>query len=215
MIGTLKTTSDSVGAYTANRVYTAFGEEITTNTDRYGYAGDWGYQSHVDMPYQHVGARYYDPSTGRFLQRDPIGIAGGLNVYVYVLNNPVVGIDPSGHGWLGDFWSGRTAIHDWVARNYWLRFHSTAHINSNWATAEAIGISVIGGFAAGAAIGGFINGLLPSRIAYFIRFEAHNIGGLTGPLRYIPLWHINIGRSHYIFDPRYWWSAIKSAIGCG
>ena len=35
MIGTLKTTSDSAGAYTANHVYTAFGEEITANTDRY------------------------------------------------------------------------------------------------------------------------------------------------------------------------------------
>jgi len=44
----------------------------------------------------HVGARYYDPSTGRFLQRDPIGIAGGLNVYAYVGNRPTVRIDPLG-----------------------------------------------------------------------------------------------------------------------
>ncbi len=48
------------------------------------------------FPFMHTGARYYDPSTGRFLQRDPIGISGGLNVYAYCGNNPVIRIDPSG-----------------------------------------------------------------------------------------------------------------------
>ena len=48
------------------------------------------------MPYQHVGARYYNPSSGRFLQRDPIGIRGGLNVYSYAYNSPLAWIDPSG-----------------------------------------------------------------------------------------------------------------------
>ena len=34
--------------------------------------------------------------SGRFLQRDPIGRQGGLNDYVYVGDNPVLRIDPSG-----------------------------------------------------------------------------------------------------------------------
>lgn len=34
-------------------------------------------------------SRTYDPSTGRYLEADPIGQAGGLNVYSYVFNNPV------------------------------------------------------------------------------------------------------------------------------
>lgn len=38
----------------------------------------------------------YDPSTGRFTTRDPIGQGGGLNVYAYCGNNPVGGVDPSG-----------------------------------------------------------------------------------------------------------------------
>jgi hypothetical protein len=50
----------------------------------------------VDFPYLHVGARYYDPASGRFLQRDPIGILGGLNVYAYVENYATGAIDPSG-----------------------------------------------------------------------------------------------------------------------
>jgi len=44
----------------------------------------------------HVGARYYDPSSGRFLQRDPIGIEGGANVYAYVRNGPALRVDPPG-----------------------------------------------------------------------------------------------------------------------
>jgi RHS repeat-associated protein len=42
-------------------------------------------------------ARYYDPSTGRFLSEDPIGFNGGdFNLYRYVGNNPVLSGDPSG-----------------------------------------------------------------------------------------------------------------------
>ena len=44
----------------------------------------------------HVGYRWYDPATGRFLQRDPIGIRGGTNVYAYVNNAPTGLVDPDG-----------------------------------------------------------------------------------------------------------------------
>ena len=41
-------------------------------------------------------ARYYDPTLGRFISEDPIGLAAGVNVYVYVDDNPISGIDPYG-----------------------------------------------------------------------------------------------------------------------
>jgi len=44
----------------------------------------------------HNGARDYDYSTGRYLQPDPIGWAGGANPYAYVGGNPVSGVDPEG-----------------------------------------------------------------------------------------------------------------------
>jgi hypothetical protein len=40
--------------------------------------------------------RYYDPSTGRFTQEDPIGLAGGLNLYGFAGGDPVNFSDPFG-----------------------------------------------------------------------------------------------------------------------
>ena len=41
----------------------------------------------------YYGYRYYDPVTGRWPSRDPIGERGGSNVYGFVLNNPIAGTD--------------------------------------------------------------------------------------------------------------------------
>jgi RHS repeat-associated protein len=54
--------------------------------------------------------RYYDPSTGRFTQEDPIGLAGGSNLYGFAGGDPVNFSDPfglckdqNGHSRSGDF----------------------------------------------------------------------------------------------------------------
>lgn len=105
LIGTTEIMSNSTGNSTRRTVFSAFGEPIYENgspNTRYGYAGEWGYQESgtgdplEELGWLHVGARYYDPAAGRFMQRDPIGIEGGRNTYVYVANKPNNLIDPTG-----------------------------------------------------------------------------------------------------------------------
>ncbi len=98
MIGSVRFLTDADGMKHEEAVYTGFGELVTGSARRYGFAGFYGYQTDTatQMPFIHVGERYYDPAVGRFLQRDSIGILGGLNVYEYVWGDPVNLVDPEG-----------------------------------------------------------------------------------------------------------------------
>jgi RHS repeat-associated protein len=44
----------------------------------------------------HNGYRDYDPSVGRYLEPDPLGLAGGLHLYTYAANDPLSHADPTG-----------------------------------------------------------------------------------------------------------------------
>ncbi len=48
-------------------------------------------------------ARYYDTGIKRFLQPDPIGYLGGMNLYAYVGNDPVNWVDTMGFAWEDPF----------------------------------------------------------------------------------------------------------------
>ncbi len=53
----------------------------------------------------YYGYRYYNPSTGRWLSRDPIEEQGGLNLYCFVSNEPGYHIDGYGTSLVGGPWS--------------------------------------------------------------------------------------------------------------
>jgi RHS repeat-associated protein len=61
---------------------------------QYGYTGREPTDAGIGLIYYR--ARYYDPTIGRFISRDPAGMVDGVNRYAYVSNDPVNATDPSG-----------------------------------------------------------------------------------------------------------------------
>jgi RHS repeat-associated protein len=76
---------------------TAFGRKIVTTDQIGGYQLGFPGQYHdEETGFAYNVMRDYDQSTGRYLQPDPIGLMGGVNLYGYVAQNPLNGIDPLG-----------------------------------------------------------------------------------------------------------------------
>ncbi len=50
----------------------------------------------------YFGGRFYDPNLQRFINRDPLAELGGVNLYAYALNSPMLYIDPFGFIWYDD-----------------------------------------------------------------------------------------------------------------
>jgi RHS repeat-associated protein len=91
-----KLTSEFRTGYNASYLYDAYGMvtgSAGTWKGPFGYSGGAGYQED-ETGLQLLGHRYYDPSTGRFLTRDPI--KDGRNWYVYCDSNPLSRIDVDG-----------------------------------------------------------------------------------------------------------------------
>jgi RHS repeat-associated protein len=62
--------------------------------------------------------RYYDPEVGRYVSSDPIGLAGGLNLYAYVNGDPVNLMDPRGLTYGNGEWEFEDLI---FGPTYWAR----------------------------------------------------------------------------------------------
>ncbi len=101
-LGSVREMTDSAAAVQARYDYDPYGRRTKISG---ALDADFGFTGH----YTHAASglclalfRAYGADTGRWLNRDPIGELGGLNLYGYVGNNPINYFDPLGLLWYDD-----------------------------------------------------------------------------------------------------------------
>ena len=86
-------TGAGVGTVGTINTYDEWGIPGASNIGRFQYTGQ-AWLSELGMYY--YKARIYSPTLGRFMQTDPVGYDGGINIYEYVGDDPVNATDPQG-----------------------------------------------------------------------------------------------------------------------
>jgi RHS repeat-associated protein len=102
--------TDASGNMVNKYAYDEFGNLVNvqeTVPNPFLFVGQYGVMDD-DNGLLHMRARYYDPQVGRFINKDPIGLEGGINLFAYVDGNPVNWVDPYGLQALGGARSGDT-----------------------------------------------------------------------------------------------------------
>jgi RHS repeat-associated protein len=95
-LGSVREVTDASGAVQARYDYDLYGRRTKLSGAFDSDFGFTGHYYHLQSAMYLAQYRAYDPDLGRWISRDPIGIAGGLNLYRYVSNDPLRYVDPSG-----------------------------------------------------------------------------------------------------------------------
>ena len=104
--GSVRALTNTAGATTDSYEYDAFGNSFTvsgTTPNEMMYRGE---QYDSDLGLYYLRARYYNPTTGRFMSRDPgkgwLSAPFTLHKYLYAAANPIYWRDPSGRDIIED-----------------------------------------------------------------------------------------------------------------
>jgi RHS repeat-associated protein len=95
-LGSITSLTNSSGAIAATYTYDGFGKLAASTGSRPNPFQFTARESDSETGLDYYRARYFDPNVGRFVSEDPSGTSGGLNLYEYVLNNPINLYDPTG-----------------------------------------------------------------------------------------------------------------------
>jgi len=96
-VNSITSLSNTSGALAQNYTYDSFGNTIGSSGSLTNFFRYTGREFDTETNLYDYRARYYDSSTGRFLNPDPLWPYGGINGFVYALNDPVLWIDPFGY----------------------------------------------------------------------------------------------------------------------
>ena len=132
--------TDHNGATVQAVSYGPFGELSQTTGSSSNSMKYTGREEDAESGLYYYRARYYDPEIGRFISEDPLGYEGGINLYAYVGNNPLIHNDPTGNA--------VTPETVWDVANVGLGVYSLQDNLRNgsygWAALDAIGLAYDG-----------------------------------------------------------------------
>jgi RHS repeat-associated protein len=95
-LGSVRYVTNTSGTVVASYSYDSWGNATPGSNTVESPVGYAGYRRHSPSGLLLTQYRAYDPTLARWISRDPIGEAGGINVYAYVGNSPVALRDPLG-----------------------------------------------------------------------------------------------------------------------
>ena len=115
-LGTPQKMTSTNGTAAWSATYSSFGEATvdisSTITNNLRFPGQY-YDKETGLHYNWF--RHYDPEIGRYLRADPIGLIGGINLFAYTSNKPIIWIDPYGLIWV-------TVDYDYHGTYNWLNW---------------------------------------------------------------------------------------------
>jgi RHS repeat-associated protein len=94
-LGSALALADDAGVARTQYTYTPYGATTAAgdaSSNPFQYTG----RENDGTGLYYYRARYYNPSLGRFISQDPLGLGGGINRYAYALSDPINFIDPLG-----------------------------------------------------------------------------------------------------------------------
>jgi RHS repeat-associated protein len=95
-LGSISSLSNTAGALAQNYTYDSFGKLTASSGSVTNPLQYTAREFDTETKLQFSRARFYDPTSGRFISEDPARYDDNQNFYRYGLNNPIIYLDPSG-----------------------------------------------------------------------------------------------------------------------